>query len=100
MAWACLLDTLDVVASATATRKVLVLEGEPGPWIPACFDVAAQRGDGLGDGVDITRPQILCDSICCDRNQAHDVRGRGPRGGGAGVERGTDQFVQRLDTFR
>lgn len=49
VAWACLLDTLDVAAAVPASRHVLVLEGEPGDWIPDRFEVIAQRGDGLGD---------------------------------------------------
>lgn len=49
VAWACLLDTLDVVASVTSVRKVLVLDGEPGPWIPRGVEVVRQRGEGLGE---------------------------------------------------
>src|SRR4051812_29479561 len=32
-----------------AGRLVPVLDGEPGPWLPAGFDVIAQRGGGLGE---------------------------------------------------
>ncbi|MCC6438295.1 MAG: glycosyltransferase [Acidimicrobiales bacterium] len=49
VAWACLLDTLDVAARISAPRHVLVLDGAAGPWIPAGFDVVTQRGDGLGE---------------------------------------------------
>lgn len=49
VAWACLLDTLDTVASVPAARHVLVLDGEPGPWIPDIFEVIAQRGNGLAE---------------------------------------------------
>jgi uncharacterized protein len=49
VAWACLLDTLDTAASVPAARHVLVLDGEPGPWIPELFEVIAQRGDGLAE---------------------------------------------------
>jgi glycosyltransferase A (GT-A) superfamily protein (DUF2064 family) len=28
---------------------VLVLDGEPGPWLPAGFELIAQRGAGLGE---------------------------------------------------
>ncbi len=49
VAWACLLDTLDTVASVPAARHVLVLDGEPGPWIPDIFEVIAQRGNGLSE---------------------------------------------------
>ncbi len=47
VAWACLLDTLDTAALVPAARHVLVLDGEPGPWIPGIFEVIPQRGNGL-----------------------------------------------------
>lgn len=47
VAWACLHDTLAVVADLPVSRRVLVLDGEPGAWIPAGFDVIRQRGAGL-----------------------------------------------------
>jgi uncharacterized protein len=49
VAWACLLHTLDTAASVPAARHVLVLDGEPGPWIPDIFEVIAQRGVGLAE---------------------------------------------------
>jgi uncharacterized protein len=49
VAWACLLDTLDIAALVPASRHVLVLDGEPGKWIPERFEVLAQRGDGLAE---------------------------------------------------
>jgi uncharacterized protein len=43
----------DTLAAALAvdrdTRRVLVLDGRPGPWLPAGFDVVQQRGDGLAE---------------------------------------------------
>ncbi|HEX5617589.1 MAG TPA: TIGR04282 family arsenosugar biosynthesis glycosyltransferase [Solirubrobacteraceae bacterium] len=48
LAAAALADTLAAVArSRRAVRRVLVLEGAPGPWLPRGFDVLPQRGDGL-----------------------------------------------------
>lgn len=47
LAEAALADTLDAVARAPAPRRVLVLDGAPGPWLPPGFEVIAQRGDGL-----------------------------------------------------
>ncbi len=48
LATAALRDTLDaVLAVGGAARRVLVLDGVPGPWLPAGFEVVAQRGDGL-----------------------------------------------------
>ena len=49
LAEAALRDTLGAVAAAPARRRVLALEGEPGPWLPHGFEVVEQRGDGLGE---------------------------------------------------
>ncbi len=49
LAEAALADTLQAVAwTPGAARRVLVLDGEPGPWLPPGFEVIAQRGEGLG----------------------------------------------------
>ncbi|MFJ5641506.1 DUF2064 domain-containing protein [Streptomyces sp. NPDC093223] len=47
LAEASLADTLDAVAAAPAVRRVLVLDGKPGPWLPAGFDVVPQCAGGL-----------------------------------------------------
>ncbi len=48
LAAAALSDTLAaVMRSRRAGRRVLVLDGAPGPWIPRGFEVLPQRGDGL-----------------------------------------------------
>jgi rSAM/selenodomain-associated transferase 1 len=49
LAEAALADTLAAVAATPVTRRVLALEGTPGPWLPPGFDVIAQRGDGLDE---------------------------------------------------
>ena len=49
VAWACLLDTLDAAIAVPARRHVILLDGRPGDWIPAGFDVIPQRGNGLAD---------------------------------------------------
>jgi uncharacterized protein len=49
LAEAALRDTLAAVAAAPARRRVLALDGEPGPWLPRGFEVVQQRGDGLGE---------------------------------------------------
>ena len=41
---AALADTLDAVAACGAARKVLALDGPPGPWLPPGFEVIPQRG--------------------------------------------------------
>jgi rSAM/selenodomain-associated transferase 1 len=48
LAAAAIEDTLRAaLASARAGRRVLVLDGEPGDWVPGSFEVIPQRGDGL-----------------------------------------------------
>jgi glycosyltransferase A (GT-A) superfamily protein (DUF2064 family) len=49
LARAALEDTLEAAAGAGAERRVLVLEGQPGPWLPAGWDIVAQRGNGLAE---------------------------------------------------
>ena len=44
VAEAALADTLSAVAACGAPRKILALDGEPGPWLPPGFDVIPQRG--------------------------------------------------------
>jgi hypothetical protein len=47
LAEAALADTLHAVAMAPARRRLLVLDGEPGPWLPAGFDVVTQASGSL-----------------------------------------------------
>ncbi|GGY93144.1 glycosyl transferase [Streptomyces olivaceoviridis] len=47
LAEAALADTLRAVAATPATRRVLVLDGSPGPWLPPGFDVVPQCAGGL-----------------------------------------------------
>ncbi|MGW1811330.1 TIGR04282 family arsenosugar biosynthesis glycosyltransferase [Streptomyces sp. NPDC002078] len=49
LAEAALVDTLQAVAAAPATRRVLVLDGAPGPWLPAGFEVLPQCAGGLDE---------------------------------------------------
>ncbi|MFD9795865.1 DUF2064 domain-containing protein [Streptomyces sp. NPDC059070] len=49
IAEAALADTLDAVLAAPARRRVLVLEGAPGPWLPPGIEVAPQGGGGLDE---------------------------------------------------
>jgi uncharacterized protein len=51
LAEAALADTLAAVESAPVTRRVLALDGVPGPWLPTGFDVIAQRGGGLDERI-------------------------------------------------
>lgn len=50
LAEAALVDTLQAVAwTPGAARRVLVLDGAPGPWLPDGFELLPQRGAGLGE---------------------------------------------------
>ena len=58
----------DTLAAALAVdrdvRRVVVLDGEPGPWIPDGFEILAQRGDGLAERLaaafsDVAAPAFL-----------------------------------------
>jgi uncharacterized protein len=44
LAEAALADTLEAVAACGADRRVLALDGAPGPWLPPGFQVVAQSG--------------------------------------------------------
>lgn len=64
LALAALLDTLDTVLAAPGTRRVLVLEGAPGPWVPRGISVRRQHGAGLDDRIanalaEVTGPVLL-----------------------------------------
>jgi glycosyltransferase A (GT-A) superfamily protein (DUF2064 family) len=45
VAAASLADSLTAVAACAAPRKLLALDGPPGPWLPPGFEVVPQRGD-------------------------------------------------------
>jgi glycosyltransferase A (GT-A) superfamily protein (DUF2064 family) len=49
LAEAALADTLHTVLAAPARRRILVLDGEPGPWLPPGFDIVPQCGGGLDE---------------------------------------------------
>ncbi len=51
LAEASLSDTLAAVLRTDVARRVLALEGAPGPWLPRGFDVIAQRGGGLDERI-------------------------------------------------
>ncbi|MEU6140199.1 DUF2064 domain-containing protein [Streptomyces sp. NPDC047081] len=49
LAEAALADSLAAVAATPATRRVLVLDGAPGPWLPPGFEVVRQCPGGLDE---------------------------------------------------
>lgn len=63
LAEAALADTLAAVA-AVGGRRVVVLDGAPGPWLPAGVEVVPQRGGGLDERLaaafeDVGGPALL-----------------------------------------
>lgn len=64
LAEATLADTLEAVARTGAARRVLALDGEPGPWLPPGLEVIPQRGRGLDERIasafeDVGGPALL-----------------------------------------
>lgn len=59
LAEAALRDTLETVAGLPARRRVLVLAGSPGPWLPDGFEVVPQCQGGLDER--IAAAFALCD---------------------------------------
>jgi glycosyltransferase A (GT-A) superfamily protein (DUF2064 family) len=49
LAEAALADTLRTVLAAPAARRVLVLDGEPGPWLPPGFEIVPQCAGPLDE---------------------------------------------------
>ena len=49
LALAALEDTLAAAAACSAERRVVVLDGAPGAWLPAGFEVLAQAKGGLAE---------------------------------------------------
>jgi glycosyltransferase A (GT-A) superfamily protein (DUF2064 family) len=78
LAEAALTDTLATVAATRARRRILALDGAPGPWLPPGFEVVSQVDGGLdrriaaalaatGDGpallVGMDTPQLTADLL-------------------------------------
>jgi uncharacterized protein len=49
LAEASLRDTLAAALRTRAARRVVALDGAPGPWLPDGFEVIPQRGSGLAE---------------------------------------------------
>jgi rSAM/selenodomain-associated transferase 1 len=59
LAEAALADTLAVVLATPARRRILVLDGAPGRWLPPGFEVLPQRGGGLDERLEAAMADIL-----------------------------------------
>jgi len=95
LAEAALTDTLHTALMVPARRRILVLDGKAGPWLPAGFDVvpqcggplderlaaafAAVRGPALLIGMDT--PQVTCGLLTLDWQGADAVFGPAADGG-------------------
>jgi glycosyltransferase A (GT-A) superfamily protein (DUF2064 family) len=95
LAEAALADTLHTVLTVPARRRVLVLDGQPGPWLPPGFDIvpqcggplderlaaafAAVRGPALLIGMDT--PQVTSTLLTVDWSAADAVFGPADDGG-------------------
>jgi glycosyltransferase A (GT-A) superfamily protein (DUF2064 family) len=92
LAEAALADTLHTVLTVPARRRVLVLDGRPGPWLPAGFDVVPQCGGSLDERlarafaavpgpallIGMDTPQVTPDLLTVDWPAADAVFGRPP----------------------
>ncbi|MFJ5533461.1 DUF2064 domain-containing protein [Streptomyces sp. NPDC093261] len=63
LAGAALADTLHTVLKAPARRRVLVLDGAAGPWLPPGIDIVPQEAGGLDE-------RIAAAFAHCDRGPA------------------------------
>lgn len=59
LAEAAIVDTLRAVLATGADRRVLVLAGRPGPWLPAGLEVVGQRGDSLGERLEAAWSDVV-----------------------------------------
>jgi glycosyltransferase A (GT-A) superfamily protein (DUF2064 family) len=95
LAEAALADTLRTVAAVPARRRVLVLDGRPGPWLPLGFDVVPQCGGPLDERlaaafaavrgpvllIGMDTPQVTPDLLTVDWHGADAVFGPADDGG-------------------
>jgi rSAM/selenodomain-associated transferase 1 len=58
IAEAALADTLAAVAASRAARRILVLDGSPGPWLPSGFEVIAQSPGSFGQRLEEAWRQV------------------------------------------
>jgi glycosyltransferase A (GT-A) superfamily protein (DUF2064 family) len=63
LAAAALTDTLAAVAACRASRRVVAIDGAPGPWLGAGFELVAQRGAGLGERIDNAFREVGCPAL-------------------------------------
>jgi hypothetical protein len=95
LAEAALSDTLHTVLTVPARRRVLVLDGRPGPWLPPGFDIVPQCGGPLDERlaaafaavsgpallIGMDTPQVTPDLLTVDWHAADAVFGPAADGG-------------------
>lgn len=95
LAAAALADTLHTLLLVPARRRVLVLDGQPGPWLPPGFEIMPQRGGLLDERlawafaaargpallVGMDTPQVTPDLLAVDWDGADAVFGPAADGG-------------------
>ena len=95
LAAAALADTLHTLLLVPARRRVLVLDGQPGPWLPPGFEIVPQRGGLLDERlawafaavrgpallVGMDTPQVTPDLLTVDWDAADAVFGPAADGG-------------------
>jgi uncharacterized protein len=95
LAEAALADTLRTAATVPARRRVLVLDGEPGPWLPPGYDVVPQCGGPLDERlaaafaavhgpallIGMDTPQVTADLLMVDWQATDAVFGPADDGG-------------------
>ncbi|HEY2241284.1 MAG TPA: DUF2064 domain-containing protein [Streptosporangiaceae bacterium] len=95
LAEAALTDTLHTVLRVPARRRVLVLDGRPGPWLPRGFDIMPQCGGPLDERlaaafaavpgpallIGMDTPQVTPDLLAVDWQTADAVFGPAADGG-------------------
>jgi hypothetical protein len=95
LAEAALADTLQTVLKVPAARRILVLDGKPGPWLPPGFDILPQCGGPLDERlagafaavhgptllIGMDTPQVTPDLLAVDWRAADAVFGPAADGG-------------------
>jgi glycosyltransferase A (GT-A) superfamily protein (DUF2064 family) len=95
LAEAALTDTLHTLLLVPARRRVLVLDGQPGPWLPPGFEIVPQCGGPLDERlacafaavhgpallVGMDTPQLTPDLLAVDWDAADAVFGPAADGG-------------------
>src|SRR5262249_42743594 len=95
LAEAALTDTLHILLQVPARRRILVLDGQPGPWLPPGFEIVPQASGSLDERlarafaavpgpallVGMDTPQVTPELLAVDWDAADAVFGPAADGG-------------------